>query len=90
MDLLRDRDFQQKELSVDNNINIPKVFDDVLNGYGSLEEAIAIYEKETIIRALKIHRNNKAMAARILGIPLSTLKRRVKEYYNRPAPKYAA
>jgi len=37
-------------------------------------------ERQMIIEALARNRNNKAAVARELGIPLSTLKRRLKEY----------
>ncbi|MCB1769131.1 MAG: sigma 54-interacting transcriptional regulator [Candidatus Competibacteraceae bacterium] len=37
-------------------------------------------ERQMIIEAMERNRNNKAAVARELGIPLSTLKRRLKEY----------
>jgi DNA-binding NtrC family response regulator len=37
-------------------------------------------ERQMIIEAMERNRHNKAAVARELGIPLSTLKRRLKEY----------
>ncbi|MFO7640389.1 MAG: helix-turn-helix domain-containing protein, partial [Candidatus Competibacteraceae bacterium] len=37
-------------------------------------------ERQMILDALERNQNNKAAVARDLGIPLSTLKRRLKEY----------
>jgi len=37
-------------------------------------------ERQMILDALERNQNNKAAVARALGIPLSTLKRRLKEY----------
>jgi DNA-binding NtrC family response regulator len=41
---------------------------------------LAQAERELILRALEIHRNDRAKAARALGLSSRTLYRRLKEY----------
>jgi DNA-binding NtrC family response regulator len=41
---------------------------------------LAQAERELIIRALELHRNDRAKAARALGLSSRTLYRRLKEY----------
>lgn len=47
---------------------------------GSLEERVCLFEKEEISRALESARFVKAQAARILGIPVSTLRYKMEKY----------
>ncbi|MGH8004807.1 MAG: sigma 54-interacting transcriptional regulator [Limisphaerales bacterium] len=51
-----------------------------LNWGGSLEERVCLFEKEEIGRALESARFVKAQAARILGIPVSTLRYKMEKY----------
>ena len=50
------------------------------NWGGSLEERVCLFEKEEINRALESARFVKAQAARILGIPVSTLRYKMEKY----------
>ncbi|MCI0406812.1 MAG: sigma 54-interacting transcriptional regulator [candidate division Zixibacteria bacterium] len=50
------------------------------NWGGSLEERVCLFEKEEIARALESARLVKAQAARILGIPVSTLRYKMEKY----------
>lgn len=50
------------------------------NWDGSLEERVCLFEKEEIVRALESARFVKAQAARILGIPVSTLRYKMEKY----------
>ncbi|MCI0331534.1 MAG: sigma 54-interacting transcriptional regulator [candidate division Zixibacteria bacterium] len=47
---------------------------------GSLEERVCLFEKEEIVRALESARFVKAQAARILGVPVSTLRYKMEKY----------
>jgi DNA-binding NtrC family response regulator len=49
-------------------------------GTGSTVPTLAQAERELILRALEIHRNDRAKAARALGLSSRTLYRRLKEY----------
>ncbi len=60
-----------------------KFFPDKTAAYnwgGSLEERVCLFEKEEIGRALESARFVKAQAARILGIPVSTLRYKMEKY----------
>ena len=50
------------------------------NWGGSLEERVCLFEKEEITRALESARGVKAQAARILGVPVSTLRYKMEKY----------
>lgn len=47
---------------------------------GSLKDQLASLEKDLILEALKIHNNNKSLAAKDLGITRQTIISRLKEY----------
>jgi DNA-binding NtrC family response regulator len=52
----------------------------VLPGSENTVPTLAQAERELIIRALELHRNDRAKAARALGLSSRTLYRRLKEY----------
>jgi DNA-binding NtrC family response regulator len=47
---------------------------------GGMVPTLAQAERDLILRALEIHRNDRAKAARALGLSSRTLYRRLKEY----------
>jgi two-component system response regulator PilR (NtrC family) len=51
-----------------------------MGGSGGAVPTLAQAERDLIMRALALHRNDRAMAARALGLSARTLYRRLKEY----------
>ena len=49
-------------------------------GHSSLDERIAVMEKEEIVKALRKTSGNRSMAARLLGLERTTLIYRINRY----------